>query len=168
MLRSFFAWRWLGSWNPKPRRVAVPSIIINDISSPPYTHHSSPWPPSYPPRCVTFIMNPSPPLTSAQLFGKDDQEFCTITTLLHKIPSHDRVTLDNLYVSRQQRPLLKLLSALSTLLVRNHEILAVMLKRSVRGTTVFVGSEADDEAHPPTNHPRPGRRPGHHPYLTEI
>lgn len=87
--------------------------------------------------------NPAPP-TEAELFEKDDLEFRTITTLLRTLGARDRVTVDNFQVSSQQRPSLKSLTALSSLLVRDCEIIAVMPKRSVRGTTIIVGSTAEN------------------------
>lgn len=77
------------------------------------------------------------------MFERDDLEFRTITTLLHLLSTRDRITVDNFEVSRGHRPSLKLLTALSSLLVRNNEVVAVMAKRSVRGTTLLVGVAAE-------------------------
>lgn len=79
----------------------------------------------------------------AELFDKDDLEFRTITTILHALGSREKIILENFHVSRKQRPHLKILSALSSLLVRDHEILAILPKRSAAAITVFVGSEED-------------------------
>lgn len=86
---------------------------------------------------------PAPP-TEAELFTTDDLEFRTISTLLRMLGTRERIALDNFHVSQQQRPSLKLLTALASLLVRNFEILAVMPKRSGRSTTLFVGSLAEN------------------------
>lgn len=74
-----------------------------------------------------------------------DLEFRTITTLLHALDSRENITLENFQVQPYQQPCLKLLSALSSLLVRDHETLAILPRRSVAGTTVFLysGNEAD-------------------------
>lgn len=100
----------------------------------------------HPPPSMAAIDPASP--TAADLFEQDDLEFRTITTLLHTLGSRERITVENFQLSHQQRPRLKLLSALSSLLVRDHEILAVMPKRSARGMTLFVGSEGAEAAHP--------------------
>lgn len=91
-------------------------------------------------------MDPPPAIrTPAQLFEKHDLEFRTITSLLHKLNLHDKITLDSFRVSQKQRPYLKLLAALSSLLVCEHEVLAIMPKRSAHGTTLFVVSGADEQ-----------------------
>lgn len=84
------------------------------------------------------------PSREAELFSKDDLEFRTITTLLHRLGMSERIDLDNFHVPTPQRSDLKLLAALSALLVRNAEIIAVMPKRSVLGTTIFVGSGVEN------------------------
>lgn len=80
----------------------------------------------------------------AELFKKDDLEFRAITTLLHTLRSCEPINVHDFQVSRHERPCLKLLAALSCLLVRDHEIVTIMLKRSAQGATVFVGSEAEN------------------------
>lgn len=100
----------------------------------------------YLPHDLNPVMDPTPPapLTEAELFQKDDLEFRAITTLLGILGTRERITLDNFHVSRQQRPSLKLLTALSSLLVRDVETITVIPKRSVRGTTLFVCPAADN------------------------
>lgn len=88
------------------------------------------------------------PSREAELFSKDDLEFRTITTLLHRLGTSERIDLDNFHVPTSQRSDLKLLAALSALLVRNAEIIAVMPERSVLGTTLFVCSGAEDLIRP--------------------
>lgn len=75
-------------------------------------------------------------LTAAESFKKDDLEFRTITTLLNILGSGGRVTLDNFEVPQRHRHRLKLLVALSSLLIRDHETVAVMAKSNVSGATV--------------------------------
>lgn len=89
-------------------------------------------------------IDPATSPTPGELFAKDDLEFRTITTLLNLLAIREPIDLDNFHVSRPQRPHLKLLTALSSLLVRRAEVITVMPKRSVLGTTIFVGSEVAD------------------------
>lgn len=89
-------------------------------------------------------MDTSPPPTEAELFERDDMEFRTITTLLNILSSRERITVENFYVSRGQRPHLKLLAALASVLVRDHEILTIISKRSGRGPTVYIGLEVEE------------------------
>lgn len=91
------------------------------------------------------VLAPSLRLSPAAAFERDDMEFRTITTLLHILSSRERLSVENFEVSRELRPRLKLLAALSSLLVRDHEILAIIPKRSSRGTTVYVGSEEEPD-----------------------
>lgn len=79
----------------------------------------------------------------AESFNKHDQEFRTITTLLHALGSHEKITLDNFQVSNRQKPYLKLLHGLSSLLVRDHETISILPKRSQHGITLFVAYEDD-------------------------
>lgn len=83
------------------------------------------------------------PSREAKLFIQDDLEFRTITTLLHLLGISERIDLDSFHVSGPERSHLKLLTALSALLVRHTETIAIMPKRSVLGTTLFVGSAVE-------------------------
>lgn len=47
-------------------------------------------------------MDPPAIPTGAQLFEKHNLEFRTITTLLHKLGSHERVALNNFHLSHYQ------------------------------------------------------------------
>lgn len=80
-------------------------------------------------------------LEEAKSFERDDLEFRTITTILHALNTHEKIMLENFHVKSSQRSSLKLLSALSSLLVRDHEILAILPRRSAQGTMVFVSSD---------------------------
>lgn len=122
--------------NVMPRQTSVPSSFIMSAvtSSNRHLHHLPP---------VMELTPPTPPPSEAGMFEKDDLEFRTITTLLNILGTRERITLDNFQVSSDQRPRLKLLAALSSLLVRDHEIVAVMPKRSGRGSTLFVGAAAE-------------------------
>lgn len=75
-------------------------------------------------------------------FVRDDMEFRTITTLLHALESREKVTLRDFAVTPKLKPYLKILSALSSLLVRDHEIVAILPKRSSRGIALLIGSDA--------------------------
>lgn len=86
-------------------------------------------------------------LAEAISFEQDDLEFRTITTILHALDTHEKITLENFHVKPNQRSSLKLLSALSSLLVRDHEILAILPRRSSQGTTVFVSSDENADIH---------------------
>lgn len=77
--------------------------------------------------------------TPAEIFERDDLEFSTITTLLHLLGSRDRITLESFRVPRELSPRLKLLTSLASLLVRDHETLAIILKHSSRCSTVYIG-----------------------------
>lgn len=88
-------------------------------------------------------MNSQQRLNEAELFQKDDLEFRTITILLHALGSREKITLENFRVQTNQRSHLKPLSALSSLLVRDHETIAVLLRRSAAGITVFLSSEEE-------------------------
>lgn len=71
-----------------------------------------------------------------------------ITNILE---SRSTITLDNFDALQRHRHHLKLLVALSSLLVRNHEIVAIMAKRimaksNISGTAVFLGSNSQGEA----------------------
>lgn len=89
----------------------------------------------------------SPPVSSPssetekQLFIEDDLEFRTVTTLLALLESRENVTLDNFEVTDKLRPYLKMLTGFSSLLVRHHEILAILPKRSARGTELFLSAQ---------------------------
>lgn len=96
-------------------------------------------------------------LAEAKSFEEDDLEFRTITSLLHALDTREKITLENFQVKPNQRSSLKLLSALSSLLVRNHEILAVLPRRSVVGTTVFVSSVDNTDIHDELLLPAPSR-----------
>lgn len=82
-------------------------------------------------------------------------EFRTITTLLNVLDCREKVTLHDFEVVPKLKPYLKILSALSSLLVRNHEIVAILPKRSRRGIALLIGSDAsplnnvDDYPSPP-------------------
>lgn len=89
-------------------------------------------------------MDPAAASTAAESFEKHDLEFRTITTLLNMLGSSARITLNNFEVPQRQRRHLKLLVALSSLLVREHEIVAVMAKRNASGTTFVLGSNSNE------------------------
>lgn len=106
----------------------------NSTHHPSITSHSTLKMSSVLPHDPSPANNQTAPLTETQ----HDLEFRTITTLLHILGIGERIDLDDFRVSMPQRAHLKLLSALSSLLVRHTEIIAVMPKRSVFGTTLFV------------------------------
>lgn len=82
---------------------------------------------------------------AAASFVKDDLEFRTVTTLLSILKSSGQISLDNFGVPQHHRRHLKLLVSLSSLLVREHEIVAVMAKKTVSGTTFVLGSNSKEE-----------------------
>lgn len=75
-------------------------------------------------------------------FVQDDLEFRTITTILNALECRDKITLRNFEVVPKLKPHLKILSALSSLLVRDHETVAILPKHSQRGITMLIGSDA--------------------------
>lgn len=84
----------------------------------------------------------SPTSAEYDAFVRDDMEFRTITTLLHAINCREKVTVHDFEVVPKLKPYLKILSALSSLLVRDHEIVAILPKRSRRGLALLIGSDA--------------------------
>lgn len=96
-------------------------------------------------------------LVEAKAFEKDDMEFRTITTILHALDTHEKITLDNFQVQPNQRSSLKLLSALSSLLVRDRENVAILPRCSVQGTTLFVSSGEDADIRDGILMPAPSR-----------
>lgn len=123
---------------------------------------SSPPPPT---NTATPEAEPRPPPSTSQheSFTADDLEFRTITTLLNALECREKITLQNFEVFPKMKPYLKILSALSSLLVRDHEIVAILPKRSGSGVALLVGSDAspfdhqDDFPSPP---PSPSQLPG--------
>lgn len=104
-------------------------------------------------------------------FVKDDYEFRTITTLLNTLGSRERVTPENFNAVPKMKPYLKFLSALSSLLVREREIVAILPKRSSSGVSLLIGfeespfdREEDLPSPPPSPSSPPGRRLQH--YIT--
>lgn len=85
--------------------------------------------------------SPSPD-SEYDTFVQDDLEFRTITTILSALECHDKITLRNFEVVPKLKPYLKILSALSSLLVRDHETIAILPKHSQRGITLLIGSDA--------------------------
>ncbi|KAL0631915.1 hypothetical protein Q9L58_009200 [Maublancomyces gigas] len=82
--------------------------------------------------------------TAAESFEKHDLEFRTITTLLNILGSSGRITLHTFEVPQRHRCYLKLLVALSSLLVRENEIVAVMAKRNASSTTFVLSSNSNE------------------------
>lgn len=78
---------------------------------------------------------------SSDKFRKDDLEFRTITTLLYLLDTHDEQSPDITPISRRMDRHLKLLASVSAMLVMNHEVIAIMPKRSAAGLTLFIGPE---------------------------
>ncbi|KAL0630892.1 hypothetical protein Q9L58_010256 [Maublancomyces gigas] len=89
---------------------------------------------------------PSEIPTAAESFRKDDLEFRTITTVLNFLESSGRFTSENLVVPQQHRRHLKLVVALSSLLAREHDIVAILTKRNEFGTTFVLGSNSREAA----------------------
>lgn len=89
-------------------------------------------------------MNPSAALTAAESFKKHDLEFRTVITLLNMLGSSGRISLNKFEVPLRHRHHLKLLVALSSLLVREHEIVAVIAKRNASGTTFVLGCNSNE------------------------
>lgn len=113
-----------------------------------------------------------PPISELDSFVQDDHEFRTITTLLNALESREKVTLQNFEVVPKLKPYLKILSALSSLLVRDHEVVAILPKRSESGVMLLIGSDEspfqqeDDPSSPPSSpSSSPGRRLRH--YVTQ-
>lgn len=90
---------------------------------------------------MTIDATPPPFAESRDKFREDDLEFRTITTLLYLLDTHDEQRPDITPVSRRMDKDLKLLASVSSLLVMNHEIIAIMPKRSAAGLTLFIGPE---------------------------
>lgn len=96
-------------------------------------------------------------------FTRDDLEFRTITTALNALDCRERITLQNFEVVPRMRPYLKILSGLSSLLVRNHEIVAILPKRSRSGVALLIGSDAtpfNNESDFPSPSPSPTQSDG--------
>lgn len=91
------------------------------------------------------VMYTNYPLSEAEVFENDDLEFRTITTILHALDLHDKITLENFQANPDQRRRLKVVTALSSLLVRDCEVLAVLPKRSVAGTTLYLVSDGEPD-----------------------
>lgn len=100
-------------------------------------------------------------------FVRDDLEFRTITTFLNALECHEKVRLQNFEVVPKLKPYLKILSALSSLLVRGHEIVAILPKRSQHGVALLIGSDTspfspDDFPSPPSSPSSPPGRLSHY------
>lgn len=101
-------------------------------------------------------------------FVQDDLEFRTITTILHALQYRDTVTVRNFGVVPKSRPFLKILPALSSLIARNQEIIAILPKHLQRGVALLIGFNAsrfDDEENfisTPTSPSSPRGRLSHH------
>lgn len=73
-------------------------------------------------------------------FRKDDLEFRTITTILSKLGSRDdRKEEKKRDLAPSVTRHLKLVASVSAMLVMNHEVIAIMPKRSAAGFTLFIG-----------------------------
>lgn len=84
----------------------------------------------------------SPPCAeSSDKFRQDDLEFRTITTLLQLLDTHDEQGPDITPGSHRVDKHLKLLASVSAMLVMNHEIIAIVPKRSAAGLTLFISPE---------------------------
>lgn len=83
-------------------------------------------------------------------FREDDLEFRTITTILSKLGSRDDREEEKRVLAPSLTRDLKLLASVSAMLVMNHEVIAIMPKRSAAGLTLFIGlqpntaTETDD------------------------
>lgn len=86
-------------------------------------------------------LTPSPFAESSARFREDDLEFRTLTTLLYILDSHDEQVPDTSSVTPRMDRHLKLLASVSAMLVMNHEVIAIMPKRSGAGLTLFIGPE---------------------------
>lgn len=85
--------------------------------------------------------SPPPVAESSDKFREDDLEFRTVTTLLYLLDSHDEQSADTSPISPRMDRHLKLLASVSSMLVMNHEVIAIMPKRTSAGLTLFIGPE---------------------------
>lgn len=74
-------------------------------------------------------------------FREDDLEFRTITTILSKLGSRDDRKEEKRVLAPSITRHLKLLASVSAMLVMNHEVIAIMPKRSAAGLTLFIGPQ---------------------------
>lgn len=93
-----------------------------------------------------MAIDTTPPLfaESRYKFREDDLEFRTVTTLLYLHGSHDEhdeQRPDTSPVNRRANKHFKLLASVSSMLVMNYEVIALMPKRSATGLTQFIGLE---------------------------
>lgn len=93
-----------------------------------------------------MAVDPLPPLEeSSSRFREDDLEFRTLTTILSLLNSHDEQEPDSNSPTPQMQRHLKLLASVSAMLVMNHEVIAIMPKRSATGLTLFIGPEPNPD-----------------------
>lgn len=90
--------------------------------------------------------NQIPSFTESILrFREDDLEFRTITTLLYILGCRDEQEPErNPLAPRLQRHL-KLLASVSSMLVMNHEVIAIVSKRCTTGLTLFIVPEPNPD-----------------------
>lgn len=83
-------------------------------------------------------------------FRKDDLEFRTITTILSKLGVRDDHEEEKTVLAPSIERHMKLLASVSAMLVMNHEVIAIMPKRSTAGLTLFIGPQppAAETQHP--------------------
>lgn len=72
-------------------------------------------------------------------FRKDDLEFRTLTTILSKLRARDDRGEEKTVLAPSIAKHWKLLASVSAMLVMNHEVIAIMPKRSAAGLTLFIG-----------------------------
>lgn len=72
-------------------------------------------------------------------FRKDDLEFRTLTTILSKLRARDDREEEKTVLAPSIAKHLKLLASVSAMLVMNHEVIAIIPKRSAAGLTLFIG-----------------------------
>lgn len=86
-----------------------------------------------------------PFVETSDRFREDDLEFRTVTTMLYILGSRDELGPDTNSVAPRMERHLKLLASVSAMLVMNHEVIAIMPKRSVAGLTLFIGPEPNPD-----------------------
>lgn len=88
-------------------------------------------------------INPAENSAAGELakFREDDLEFRTITTILSKLRARDDREEERRVLAPSLTRHLKLLASVSAMLVMDHEVIAIMPKRSAAGLTLFIGPQ---------------------------
>lgn len=93
-----------------------------------------------------MAVDPLAPLQeSSSRLREDDLEFCALTTILNLVNFHNEQESDNNSSTLRMQWRFKLLASGSAILVMDHEVIAIMPKRSATRLILFIGPEPNPD-----------------------